>query len=141
MKEVLFRGKTIDENKWIQGSLVRALGYLDEDEKFFIIPEDALYYNHGEFDFVKEVRSETVGQYTGLYDKFNRRIFENDIVRVCEDDGNEFCKGFVYFDKRKGTTYVKSQRSYRTYVAMLTSITEVIGNIHDNPNLLDEVKE
>lgn len=142
MKEVLFRGKTIDENKWIQGSLVRALGYLDEDEKFFIIPEDALYYNHGEFDMIKEVRRETVGQYTGFKDKNGIKIFEDDIVLGMYDDkkfrvvrigGSCICRASVISDDDKDGYYIR--------YCFIDTVKKVVGNIYDNPNLLDEVKE
>lgn len=172
MKEVLFRGKTVDTNEWIQGSLVRALGYLDEDEKFFIIPEDALYYNHGEFDEVKEVRRETVGQYTGLIDKNKKKIFEGDIVKAkhtwlsrlkkdlskipYKGYGAKAVNGYMnYFDLEYFRNYeiifkpdkqclmIKNKKVY--HYLCKTSVSyhevEVIGNIHDNPNLLDEVKE
>ena len=172
MKEVLFRGKTVDENKWIQGSLVRALGYLDEDEKFFIIPEDALYYNHGEFDFVKEVRRETVGQYTGLKDKNGQRVFEGDIVKVkhtlqncskedlpktprrgygakvvdgvwCAFNLEYFRNYKIIFKPDRQQLMIRNKQDYHYLCDTFVRYHEVavIGNIHDNPNLLDEVKE
>lgn len=140
MRGILFRGKTVDTNEWMEGSLVRALGYLVEDEKFFIIPEDALYYNHGEFDIVKEVSRETIGQYTGLTDKNGTKIFEGDILRVvgCYFDVIYRNGGFVWRDMRlnKFVNYANSDSNIEQF-----SFVEVIDNIHDNLKLLKGGKE
>lgn len=140
MRRILFRGKTVDTNEWIEGSLVRALGYLVEDEKFFIIPEDALYYNHGEFDIVKEIRRETIGQYTGLTDKNGTKIFEGDILRVvgCYFDVIYRNSGFVWRDMKlnKFVNYADSDSNIEQF-----SFVEVIDNIHDNLKLLKGGKE
>ena len=142
MKEVLFRGKTVDTNEWIQGSLVRAIDCLDDNEKFFIISEDAIYYHYGEFDIVKEVRSETIGQYTGFKDKNGIKIFEDDIVLGMYDDkkfrvvcigGSCIGRASVISDDDKDGYYIR--------YCLIDTIKKVVGNIHDNPNLLDEVEE
>lgn len=133
MKEVLFRGKIVDTNEWIQGSLVRAIDCFDEDEKFFIIPEDAIYYHYGEFDVVKEVRRETVGQYTGLTDKNGKKIFEGDILKGCWKMIFE-----VYYDDCLLQFRVKTIDGFNKdidYYGYPHQI-EVIGNIYDNKELL-----
>lgn len=135
MREILFRGKTVDTNEWTQGALVRALGYLDEDEKFFIIPEDALYYNHGEFDIVKEVRRETVGQYTGLTDKDGKKIFEGDIIEV---DGEEF-PFLIEYDAQDAIWIAINRYEILSFHDNITGYNcTIIGNLYDNPNLLPE---
>ena len=135
MKEVLFRGKTVDTNEWIQGSLVRALGYLDEDEKFFIISEDALYYNHGEFDIVKEVRRETVGQYTGLTDKNGKKIFEGDIVKFLHPAFNKSRIGVISYEMNEMGFVLRHKGDY-SWIAYANKFYEVIGNIYDTKELL-----
>ena len=110
MREILFRGKRTDNGTW-------TCGYL------FCIWERA-YLCWGTTNSVpnmEEVLPETVCQFTGLYDKNGRKIFEGDIMRnagnVVEFYGGDFC---INGD---------SPLSYWTG-------TEVIGNIYDNPELL-----
>lgn len=147
MKEVLFRGKTVDTNEWIQGSLVRALGYLDEDEKFFIIPEDALYYNHGEFGVTKEVRSETVGQYTGLTDRNGKKIFEGDIVKEWSSHWKTPLKTeiniYEVVCEYLGSLHLIRKTEYGENSTPLyrRSVVEVIGNIYDSLELLEELEK
>lgn len=158
MKETLFRGKTVDTNEWIQGSLVRALGYLDEDEKFFIIPKDALYYNHGEFDIVEEVRRETVGQFTGLTDKNGKKIFEGDIIKAYFQSQNfknpPYAIGSVFFENgtfKLVVHFSKNSIEYKVFDKENSAaysiehnfldryyVLEVIGNINDNKELIEK---
>lgn len=126
MREILFRGKRKDDGEWIEGSL------LNFRENTYIIPHDSEYcYDDTEklaFDVEYfEVLPETVGQYTGLTDKNGKKIFENDIFQAlkpvsCGEYPNKFC----IIDIRITSTFTWS--SIRQ--------SEIIGNIHDNPELL-----
>lgn len=139
MSERLFRGKTVDTNEWIEGALVRAIDCLDDDEKFFIIPEDAIYYHYGEFDVVKEVRRETVGQYIGLTDKDGKKIFEGDIVQIVYIDDQIY---LVEWNDDEAAFKVANNYGARSFVLNLWGRdVEVIGNIHDNLELLKGGKE
>ena len=129
MREILFRGKANCEgrdNEWVYG------GLLPETENTFpIIVRD---YDNDE-DWIgingwETVAPETVGQYTGLTDKNGKRIFEGDIVKW---DGDEisiirYCEGVYRLCNKKGY-YGVSLHNHFSYV-------EVIGNVHDNPELL-----
>ena len=131
MRDILFRGLWVHGNKeWIEGDLVR-----DSEGKPHIVDSKYVDYWHGEPIFVCEeeceVIPETVGQYTGLMDKDGKKVFEGDIVRW---DGDEisiirYCEGVYRLCNAEGY-YGVSLHNHFSYV-------EVIGNIHDNPELLE----
>ena len=121
MREILFRGKRLDNGEWIEGFYYAnpALERRLYGERHWIISdENGLSY---------EVDPSTVGQYTGLVDKNGKRIFEGDIVRgphISDDlmtEPVEFSAvcGWMPFD------YLRED------------LCEVIGNIHDNLGLLE----
>ena len=127
MREILFRGKRIDNGEWVEGFYVGDTG--DGCHEICDI-------NSGTGHRV-EVDPATVGQYTGLTDKNGKRIFEGDILLL--DD----IKGFVNY----GTgcfcvRMLKPDYLYRSNPAIDIVLNEypgleVIGNIHDNPELLE----
>lgn len=126
MREILFRGKR--EGKWIKGSLVR---FPDGTTEICYSGEKC---DIDELDKAT-VAAETVGQFTGLTDKNGKRIFEGDIVRwpgrkevgiVQYGEFNCSCCDGV-FGWHFGTEDIRDHDSY-----------EVIGNIHDNPELLSD---
>ena len=124
MREILFRGKRKDNGEWVYGYYCR-YGYVTQ-EKTFIIPDyaSALY--------AIEVIPETVGQYTGLPDKNGKKIFENDIVKI---------KGktrYIFYGS-SGFRHTNYGEYADTLEKVFTVVDcEVIGNIHDNPELLKE---
>ena len=149
MRETLFRGKRTDNNKWIEG------GYCYCNNKSYIvittryIPDtrdwdEADYYEkHPVYKpmFI-EVIPETVGQFTGLYDRNDKKIFEGDVVKTVTFGFD--CEKFiteVKFGARSGVQgfYLANGRSMFYFGQKDISVmddTEVIGNIYDNPELL-----
>lgn len=94
-------------------------------------------YQIGDFEksLCYKVDKDTVGQYTGLHDKNGKEIYEGDIVKYRDSRGQHIEK--VIFDK--GCFYAGMHWGSSTRVApklINPRITEVIGNIYDNPELL-----
>jgi len=121
MREIEYRGKLLNGNVWIVGCLVRL------SHHYFILVEE---HHYESCHIWHEVDPNTVGQYTGL--KANGvKIFEGDIL---QDEDKRI--GFVEFNKGRfvgdfdGRTYY-----YELYLDAEKS--EVIGNRHDNPELLE----
>jgi len=141
MREILFRGKRLDNGEWVEGGLTKDMVC----GEYEIIHQDF----DGVFGYEEfyPVNPDTVGQYTGLKDKHGKRIFEGDIVRTKDGD----IKKIIYkdywgafgaeygllFDKEFGK-YVKAHGGVHFYGD--SQFYEVIGNIHDNPELLEESK-
>ncbi len=127
MRTIKFRGKLKSNGNWEYGDLLH-----DNFDACYIYPIEVgdLYKNN-------EVIPETIGQFTGLYDREGKEIFEGDILRfgnsqsgVCEVKWHEhiaaFCIRF-YFKDEIGSRPLGGGVEFA-----------IIGNIHDNPELLKE---
>ena len=128
MREILFHGKTQEHTRWIYGDLNH---YMCDDGVFIAENGHSMH----------RVLKETVGQYTGLTDKNGKKIFEGDIV-VCrkEINGNwiDYCVEIGFVEMKHGAFGLhRKQGYYRPFKDWLEDYEyEVIGNIHDNPELL-----
>lgn len=164
MREILFRGKRVDNGKWVYGFYVRLNG-----------KEHRIYNGYAETDCGDyypdcfSVDPSTVGQFTGLVDKNGRKIFEGDIVRLFDISAGEIvqeCGAFgIGCRKQIDYDYLASEIAPVTgsnntpmfcyndnFVSLLElwwnyneegdeiSVIEVIGNIHDNPEMLEVAK-
>ena len=139
MREILFRGKRCDNGEWAQGYYIRA----DYHWHKYGIHKDWIALgasaNGGWFALHSKyaVKSETVGQYTGLTDKNGKKIFEGDVV--CVNDRlmphYEKLSTFIGEVDHKDASFV-IVGDVITHYRWLDYEVEVIGNIHDNPELL-----
>lgn len=127
MRDILFRGKDF-LGKWIQGDLLQYRGF-----QIFCIVQNYIGANG------REVVPETVGQYTGLTDKNGKKIFEGDIIE-------RFWFGEKHTYQIDYDNNIASFIGKDIYGFKFTSFDydacefEIIGNIYDNPELLEAVK-
>ena len=131
MREILFRGKSTDNGEWVYGYYVH-IGPVS-CQRAYIIPEyaSAIYVN--------EVDPSTVGQYTGLNDKNGNKIFDGDIAKVLQGKDKDIA--YVGFENGAFMLYPKTGNIYeRTLWSYWYNDwdVEVIGNITDNPELLEK---
>lgn len=124
MRKILFRGKT-PQGKWVYG------GIQMDCERVWI---DQPYLGETFVD------KETVGQYTGLKDKNDNKIFEGDIVRkeIFDIKGNKFDFAKISYVEELAGFFIVNKKNKIVYeLGMDNSNIEIIGNIYDNPELLN----
>ena len=132
MREILFRGKQEYKNKeWVFGNLHCEYGETDKNGQRKI--DYRILGMRGECDYVL---SETVGQFTGLTDKNGKRIFEGDIAKNEYEDRNyQYFK--IFYNEKTLRWEVMNKYGMRGNLHNVIGNMEVIGNIHDNPELLE----
>lgn len=142
MREILFRGKRVDNGEWIKGFYIEANHHWHNKgvHKEWIVKN--VIQNGGWCNVGSKyaVIPETVGQYTGLTDKNGTKIFEGDIIKI-PDDYEQYGHNAgqlyaVYFAFGGFRLKPKFNKEARGYWLEDDGIVEVIGNIHDNPELL-----
>lgn len=132
MREILFRGKHEDTNEWEYGSLHIQNGEVNENGNQEL--EYRILGLRGELDYVIP---ETVGQYTGLTDKNGKKIFEGDILKglfqYCSPVNSVVC----FRDGAFGLLWHRDKvEIFWAFTSIYNVVYEVIGNIHDNSELL-----
>ena len=138
MSEILFRGKTpsddeyFDCGEWVEGYYTCFNG-----------KEHRIYNGYAETDCVDyypdwyNVRPETVGQYTGRTDRNDKPIFEGDIVTGLFLFGLSVNAVVTFKDGAYGLEWYRGDiKTFNAFTSICNVEFEVIGNIHDNPELL-----
>lgn len=128
MREILFRGKRTDNGEWVCGDICHhdgATSYIGQH------PADGSMVCY-------DLDPNTVGQFTGLTDRNGKRIFEGDIVRNA--DGYLFSAQYPFAVKFCDGNFCGDAGGFVYISGEEFRYCEVIGSIHDNPELL-EVEE
>ena len=138
MREILFRAKRIDNGEWVEGWYQPPIvGIHCDGRKESLGASLSIIGNYGFLEDVYII-PETVGQFTGLTDKNGKKIFEEDIVR---DAQNSLFGKVVYatpqdgFDGMAGFMVDDVDDGLQNYNGFWHQV-EVVGNIHDNPELI-----
>ena len=142
MREILFRGKDDESGKFVYG-----YNGLERDMRgsFPFVLKPSISWEENKILFSSFVVPETIGQYTGLTDKNGKKIFEGDIV-LCKIIGlreTVVHKGVVEYLRDSFTVNIKSIVPPQDIIwfSIQNGDIEVIGNIHDNPELLKECEQ
>ena len=123
MREILFRGKCKDSGEWVEG------GYYCEKIGEYITATFIAENLTSQVIGHERVDHKTVGQFTGLTDKNGNKIFEGDIVKLSNGGF-----GFIQYDS--GMFRLVGKTEVKPCVGNINDRIEVVGNIHDNPELL-----
>lgn len=141
MREILFRGKRVDNGEWVEGFYAVKGEAYRQPEQYCICVSTLSHDCESSYFTDVEVWPETVGQYTGLTDRNGKKIFEGDIVWG-DDCSGTWHKGIVEYDDNLGCFIVNAQ-NFMQYPKnedcyCLSGHWCVEGNIHDNEELLKE---
>lgn len=125
MSPIKFRGKRLNDGKWIYG-------YLADVDYINNINEVAMP--------CEAVAPSTIGQFTGLYDRIGNEIYEGDIIELDFPNGRTDVEYVSFNDGR--FVSIDPQRPYRKDALYLyLDCARVIGNIHDTPELLKSISK
>lgn len=139
MREILFKAKSVYDGEWVEGYYLR--------DQYHIGGKDIIFYRKDSDWFTvytDRIDIETLCQFTGLYDKYGNKIWENDIVKTVSDiyapvKFGLYTTGFAIEECNQGfyvdfpdETYLRHELGY------WNNKVEVRGNIFNDPELLQE---
>lgn len=141
MREILFRGKRLDNGEWVYGyyfvtPITAEFDVKPENGAFFASGDEPIRHCVVEDMVAFEVDPSTVGQYTGLRDKNGTRIFEGDLMSLVTESGDIIIRE-VQFDDGAFCLTGEQEDDLRGLDWAVEMCDGIVGdNIHDNPELL-----
>lgn len=133
MREILFKAKLLDNGKWVEGYYLKYVKPLDGEIEHRILASDS----YGVMWYA--VHGDTICQYTGLTDKNGKCVFEWDIVKhynkISIGEPDKYIIAAIRWEECKARFIQDTEDGI--YAVYDSSVFEVIGNIFDNPELLE----
>ncbi len=141
-RQIKFRGKSVDNGEWLYGNLIQRIG------RFSGIMFD---YEHGGKIYYAEqpVDPDTVGQFTGLHDRTGKEVYEGDVVFWITIDMRGRGKGeqgaIIWDNPTMSWAIMRDKPTSDGRPCIISrpfdkKHLEVVGTIHDNPELLEKAK-
>ena len=135
MREILFKAKRVNNGEWVEGYYLR--------DQYHIGGKDIIFYRKDSDRFTvytDRIDIETLCQFTGLCDKNGKRIWENDIVFVTDENdcSGQISTGIGDVIFIEGMWYIDGRPQEGLYDINKVFQIEVIGNAFDNQELLQE---
>ena len=134
-REILFRGQRVDTKEWVRGDLIQLDSRIMIADKGMAAYDKGNTHEHISIECV-EVIPETIGQFTGITDRNGKKIFEGDIIKTDLFGKNHF----ISFGKsaKWGQCFcVQSNNSIIYLTEIYAKSSDIIGDLHSNPELLD----
>jgi len=135
MNKILFRGQVKNTDYWVYGNVIYT-----SNSAYIISGSDVVARkSNGKWHINNScllIESNTVGQYTTVDDKNGKQLFKDDIVRIPESMNNIEITGVIVW--KKGRFLIKSILSGTTWDISYSTDIEKIGNIHDNPEMMNK---
>lgn len=139
-REILFRGKRLDGGEWVEGnyyeSSISGCFILQNVQKKTVNARTGVF-SMRDVPIPYEVDPATVGQYVGMPDKNGTKIFDGDLLKYT---GYEDDTPYRVFWKHTGWYIQYENRQPESLGISLPEDWEIIGNIYDNPELLEATK-